>query len=79
MKSARQMMGCAWITEMEMWQDLYGAKVHTEKNESHIHHYEPLENFKTEQRLTKGVKRASVDEYGARTVQLRRKIHRYRR
>lgn len=31
MKSARQMMGCAWITEMEVWQDLYGAKVHTEK------------------------------------------------
>lgn len=79
MKSARQMTGCACITEMEVWQDLYGVKVHTEKIDSQTHHYEPLQNFKIEQRLTKGVERASVDEYGARTVQLRRKFHRYRR
>lgn len=49
MKSARQMMGCACITEMEVWQDLHGAKFHTEKIDSQIHHYEPLQNFKIEQ------------------------------
>lgn len=54
------MMGSVWITEMKMWQDLYGAKVHMGKIDSQIHHYELLESFKSKQQLTKGVKKASI-------------------
>jgi hypothetical protein len=73
------MMGSVWITEMKMWQDLYGAKVHMGKIDSQIHHYELLESFKSKQQLTKGVKKASIDGCRVRSVQLRRKPHSHKR
>lgn len=43
----RQIMEPAWITEMEVWQDLCGARVPRGKIDGQIHLYERLEDFKT--------------------------------